>query len=69
MNKTIIALVILVLIVLSGCDMVIVNIEQSNESNKVYDECKKLCDPIIIDADNNNDRVTIYEDEIRCVCG
>ncbi len=68
MNKAIIALVILVLIVLSGCDVVTINIEQSNESNKVYDECKQLCNPIIINNDNNKDRVTIYKDKIECVC-
>ena len=68
MKRIIIGLAILVLIVLSGCDVVTINIEQSNESNKVYDECKELCNPIIIDKDMNKDRVTIYKDRIECVC-
>ena len=68
MNKAIITLAILALIVLAGCDVVTINIEQSNESDKVYDKCKQLCNPIILNVDNNNDRVTIYNYEIKCIC-
>ena len=68
MNKAIITLVILGLIVLAGCDMITINIEQSNESKKLYNECKQLCNPIMIDNDNDNDRITIYKDKIECVC-
>ena len=68
MNKTIIFGLCIILIVLVGCDMATINIEQSDESNKVYNECKKLCNPVIISNDLNNDRVTIYKNRIKCSC-